>query len=472
MKKNQGDREGAMPGRTETEAYGELRSIFEEGVAAVNPRRLVAGALSVIGDRLQVRSGEASLELSLAPFRRVLVLGAGKASAAMASGLEAVLGERIASGLVVVKYGHTAPLRRVGLIEAGHPLPDENGLRGAAAIEELARDADEQTLVVSLISGGGSALLPAPLRWHTAGREESLGLEEERRVTEALLASGATIGEINGVRKHLSRLKGGRLAALIYPATTLNLILSDVVGDRLDTIASGLTVPDASSYAQALEVIRRYGVEDRMPPAALRLLRLGEAGEVAETPKEGDPVFERVHNVVLGSNLTALRAAERRAAELGYRTVMLSSRIVGEAREVARVYAGIALDVAGHGLLAGKPACLLAGGETTVSLRGEGRGGRNQELALAFLRELAEAGPAAEGIFFLSAATDGSDGPTEAAGAFASAGVLRAARERGLSIESALQANDSNGFFASAGYLLETGPTNTNVCDLQLCLVR
>jgi glycerate 2-kinase len=453
-------------------AYGDLESIFRAGVERVNPKRLISAGLRLEGEELTVRSESTSVTVDLREFERIVVLGAGKASASMAAGLEQVLGDRIAEGVVVVKYGHTEELERIRLIEAGHPVPDEQGVRGAEAVAALARQADEKTLVVNLISGGGSAILPAPFQGEGRGGPLTLSLEDKRRVTRVLLACGATIQEFNCIRKHISALKGGRLAELLHPARSLNLILSDVVGDRLDTIASGLTVADETTFAQAIGIIAKYGIEERLPPVVVELLRRGAEGEFPETPKPGNPVFAAVTNVLLGTNYTALSAAAGKAEHLGYIPVVLSSRVVGEAREVAKVLAAIALDMRSLELLATRPACLLCGGETTVTLRGKGLGGRNQELALSFLQELAAAdGVAAEGIYFLSGATDGNDGPTDAAGAFASVDILEQALRQELSIASYLGQNDSYSFYEAVGRLLKTGPTNTNVCDLQICLI-
>jgi len=454
------------------QAYRDLESIFLAGVERVNPRELITAGLHLEGEGLAVQSESASLTIDLGEFERIVVLGAGKASAAMAAGLEQVLEDRISEGVVVVKYGHTEELKRIRLIEAGHPVPDEQGVRGAEAVAALARRADEKTLVVNLISGGGSAILPAPFKGEGGGGRLSLSLQDKRRATQVLLACGATIQEFNCIRKHISALKGGRLAQLLHPARSLNLILSDVVGDRLDTIASGLTVADQTTFAQALSIIGKYGIERQLPAGVVELLRRGADGEFPETPKPGDPVFAGVTNVLLGTNYTALSAAAVKAEQLGYAPVVLSSRVVGEAREVAKVLAAIALDMQTLEFLARKPACLLCGGETTVTLRGKGLGGRNQELALAFLQEIAACdAAAAEGITFLSGATDGNDGPTDAAGAFASMDILEHARRQELSIGSYLEQNDSYHFFESVGRLLKTGPTNTNVCDLQICLI-
>jgi hydroxypyruvate reductase len=441
----------------------QLNSIFGAGLQAADSRQLMARHVALDGSRLTVAADGRRHEVDLDGFGRILVLGAGKASANMALALEAILGERISGGLISVKHGHGAPLRRIEVVEAGHPVPDAKGEEAARRIARLAEEADSQTLVLNLISGGGSALLPLPA--------EGLTLEEKQEITGLLLASGADIHEINSVRKHLSRLKGGRLLRLLAPARSLNFILSDVLGDRLDTIASGLTAPDATTFADALRVIDRYGLRGKVPAAALRILEEGAAGLLEETLKPDDPAAALSTNIVLGSNRMAVLAACEAARALGYHTVALTSSLSGEAREVAKVLYGIARDVRNHGLLAKTPACIVAGGETTVTLRGNGKGGRNQEMALAFLAELSRDELRGQGIHFLSAATDGSDGPTDAAGAFASMEVLEQVDAAGLSIARSLAANDSYRFFAGLGQLLKTGPTMTNVCDLQIMLI-
>jgi hydroxypyruvate reductase len=435
-----------------------LRRIFQAALDAVDPGALVHRRLTLLGDRLEARGEGEVRTFHLSSFQRVVVLGAGKAAASIAAALEQLLGERITGGLIVVKDGYALPLARLRCLEAGHPVPDSRGEAAAAELERLAELCDERTLVLLLMSGGGSALLPAPL--------PPLSLQDKQAATRSLLACGAGIREINCVRKHLSRIKGGRLAQLLYPATVLGLILSDVVGDRLDAVASGPAVGDASTYTYALEILDSYGLRTSMPAGVLDVIGRGARGELAETPKPGDPVFSKVHNLLLGTNRTGLEAAARQAEALGYRVLPLSSRVTGEAREVARVYAAIALDPP-----LDAPLCILGGGETTVTVRGTGRGGRNQECALAFLQELAEAGEAGRRVGFLSASTDGSDGPTDAAGAFATLALAREAESRGLRTREYLANNDSYGFFREAGGLLHTGPTHTNVCDYQICLL-
>jgi glycerate 2-kinase len=292
-----------------------------------------------------------------------------------------------------------------------------------------------------------------------------------QETTSALLSCGATIDEMNAIRKHLSRIKGGRLARLLFPATTLSFILSDVVGDRLDTIASGLTVSDQSTFGDALRIIKKYGLEHTVPEVVLKILQAGEKGLIEETPKKGDPALSKVTNILLGTNYTALLAAAKKAKLMGYNTAVISSQIIGEAREAAKLFFGIARDILIHDLLLKKPACVIAGGETTVTLRGSGRGGRNQEISLSFLSQMEKDRDQAEGIYFLSASTDGNDGPTDAAGAFATKDILRVSIKKQLDIEEHLKHNDSYSFFSLLDALLITGPTNTNVCDIHIVLV-
>jgi hydroxypyruvate reductase len=394
----------------------------------------------------------------------------------MALGLEEILNDRISESVIAVKPGHTENLKYVNMIPAGHPAPDTGSVKAGKAVADLCRQADEKTLIVSLISGGGSALLSVPYTWEDNEGLHSLTLEDKQETTKALLSCGADIREINCIRKHLSLIKGGRLAALAAPAAVINLILSDVPGDRLDTIASGLFVPDDSTYGEAAGIIEKYSLDRlrpvRFPTAVIRAIRLGAEGKLGETPKRGDPAFAGVKNILIGSNYGALLAAEEKARGLGYGTLVLSSEITGEAREAAKFYMAVARGVLKHDLAVKKPACIIAGGETTVTLRGSGKGGRNQEMALAFLAEI-EADPSfSQGISFLAASTDGNDGPTDAAGAFADTDVLASGRAAGLSVQAYLAENDSYHYFDRLGYLLKTGATNTNVCDIQIMIIR
>lgn len=431
--------------------------IFRAALGAVDPAEAVRRHVVRKGAALSVNGAE----IDLATVRRVVVVGTGKAGGAMASAVEEILGDRPVEGTVTVKYGHLAPTRRVRLVEAGHPIPDEQGMAGARAILDLLAAAGEGDLVVALISGGGSALLPLPV----AG----ISLQEKQALTSALLRCGATIQEMNAVRKHLSAIKGGQLARVARRrgARLVALILSDIVGDPLDAIASGPTAPDPTTYGEALAVLDRHGIRGEAPPAVLRHLEAGARGAVPETPKPGDPIFSGVLNVVIGSNILALRAARGEAEALGLRPLILSSSIEGETREVARVHAALGREVRQTGNPVRPPACLISGGETTVTVRGQGKGGRNQEFALAAALDVA----GLQDVVVLSAGTDGTDGPTDAAGAVADGGTCARARALGLDPGRHLRENDAYPFFAALGDLVITGPTNTNVMDVRLVLV-
>lgn len=433
-----------------------LTQIYRAGLRAVDPEAAVRSQVSRRGNRLTVTGRVYDLD----EFRRVILVGAGKATAPMAGALEEVLGDRLYQGLILVKHGYAVPLRKTQVMEGGHPIPDQSGLEGAAAIIRMLDAASKDDLVICAFSGGASALLPAPA--------PPLTLSQKQLTTQLLLASGAEIGEINSIRKHLSRSKGGGLARAAYPATLISLILSDVVGDRLDVIASGPTVPDPSRFADCIAIVERYELASRLPGPVWRRLKDGAAGLVPDTPKPGDPIFAKVQNVVVGSNRMALRAARDRAEALGFRALVLTTTLTGEAREVGRFLAARAREVASSNRPVTPPACLLAGGETTVTLRGRGKGGRNQELTLAAALAL----DGVDRISLLSAGTDGTDGPTDAAGAFADGATCGQARSLGLDPEDFLARQDSYHFFALLGDLLITGPTRTNVMDLVCLLIE
>lgn len=430
-------------------------AILKAALKAADPMEAVAAQFSRDSDTL--RAG--GRKYPLKTFRRVFVVGTGKASAAMAVPVERALGSRITGGLINVKYGHLAKLKRIALNECGHPVPDEAGVAGAQRIAAIAREADAGDLVIAIISGGGSALLPAPA--------PPLTLVEKQETTKLLLACGANIHEINTVRKHLSVLKGGQLAALAWPATLITLILSDVIGDNLDVIGSGPTAPDASTFADAAAILRKYDILGSVPAAVRDRLEAGEAGRVEETPKAGDERLSRTRNLIVGSNRVAVDAARTKARELGYRTLVLSTSIEGETRDVARMHAAMAREIHASRQPVPRPACLISGGETTVTIRGQGLGGRNQEFALAAAIDI-------EGLpntVVLSAGTDGTDGPTDAAGALCDGATIGRARAAGLNAQASLAANDSYHFFEPLGDLIKTGPTNTNVMDVRLVLV-
>jgi hydroxypyruvate reductase len=432
------------------------REILQAALRAADAEESVRRTLRREGELLVV----ADVRLDLREFRRVWVVGFGKASARMARAVEEVLGDRVDGGVVVTKHGHGVPLRRVRVLEASHPLPGPEGEAAARQLVDLVGAAADTDLVVCVVSGGGSALLPLPA--------EGVTLEDKVAVTDLLLRSGATITEVNAVRKHLSAVKGGWLARMAHPARVVGLVVSDVLGNRLDAVASGPLSPDPTTYADALAVLRRYGLLDRAPARVRERLERGAAGGLPETPKPGDPVFERVTLRVVASVVDAAEAARLAAQRLGYGALLLTTSLEGEAREVGRVVAALAREEALRGGPVPRPACLLFGGETTVTVRGSGRGGRNQELALA----AALAVEGLDGVLVASFATDGSDGPTDAAGAFADGQTAPRARSLGLDPEGYLAANDSYTFFNTLGDLLRTGPTGTNVNDLVLVLAR
>jgi len=395
---------------------------------------------------------------------RLLVLAFGKAACSMTRGLVSSLSRPVDQGLVITKYGHAAGENLpepIAVFEAGHPVPDEHGVAATVRAVDLLQSADAGTLVACLISGGGSALLAAPA--------EGITLREKQELTRLLLAAGADIVEVNTVRKHVSRVKGGRLAECAAPAGVISLILSDVIGDRLDSIASGPTAPDDTTYDDALRVLERYGLRGQVPVSVLRMLEWGRRSGIPETPKPGTLLFRKVENIIVGSNRLAVEAAQARALDLGYEAVILTSELRGEARDAAGWLAGKAREArSGASAGSGRGLCLISGGETTVTLTGGGRGGRNTEMALAFAIEI----EGEKGISLLSAGTDGTDGPTDAAGAAADGKTARTARRAGLDPEAFLLNNDSYTFFQEAGGLLITGPTGTNVMDIQILLVR
>ncbi len=433
-----------------------LEDIFRAGLKAVDPERAARKYVRCEGSRLFV--GDCSYTLDR--FKRILLIGAGKGTAPMAKALEDVLGEWLTSGWIIVKYGHGMPLKKTHIMEAGHPIPDEAGLRATEELLRQIQECTEEDLIICAFSGGGSALLPAP--------SPPINLDQKQESTRLLLECGATINELNAIRKHLSRSKGGWLAKTAYPATLVSLILSDVIGDPLDVIASGPTVPDESTYSDCIEIIERYDLTNRLPKGVSEYFRQGTAGMLPETPKVGDPAFLKVQNLIVGNNRGALLAAKEQAISLGYNTLVLSSQIEGEAKEVAKVFAAIGKEIRQADLPISPPACVLAGGEPTVTIQGRGKGGRNQELALAF----AIAIDGWDRIFLLSAGTDGTDGPTDAAGAVVSGLTCRRARQANLNPHAFLLANDSNTFFESLGDLLKTGPTRTNVMDIICMLVQ
>ena len=430
-------------------------NIFNAGIKAVDPANAVKRYLTRQDDRLEIQGKT----YDLSNYENIYVIGMGKASAAMTQAVEELIGDRLKAGILNVKYGHTVPLKIVKVNEAGHPVPDEAGLSGTRQIMEMLRQTGKKDLVFCLISGGGSALLPCPV--------EGVTLEDKQLVTKALLECGATIHEINALRKHISQVKGGRLATLAYPSTMISFILSDVIGDDLDSIASGPTVPDTSTFSDSLYILEKHKIKHKVPSAVIEFLEKGVRGDVEETPKADDPVFSQVQNVIIGSNIQAVTASRQKAEELGYNTLLLSTFIEGETKDVAKVHAAIAREIINSGNPIEKPACVISGGETTVTIRGEGLGGRNQEFALAAGIDI----NGLEKVLILSGGTDGTDGPTDAAGAIADGTTMERARKLGLDAELYIRENNSYHFFKQLDDLIITGPTFTNVMDLRLIIV-
>lgn len=433
-----------------------FRRILEAALAAVDAEQTVHAALRLDGTRLSV--GQRTLDL--AAFRRVIVVGAGKASAPMAAAVERVLAPaRVPiEGIVSVRYGHLAATEHVQVLEAAHPIPDAAGLRNSRAIAELLRDADEHDLVMCVLSGGGSALLTLPAT--------GVGLEGLQWVTANLLQRGATIHELNAVRKHLDLVKGGGLVRLAWPARVLTLAVSDVVGDSLDVIASGPTVPDSSTWHDGAEVLRRYELLEAAPGAIAHRMARGERGGLPETPKPGDALFTHASTHVVASNSDACAAATHEARNLGLGALLLTTYVQGEARQVGQVLGSVLREVAASGQPVKRPCCLVAGGETTVLVRGEGLGGRNQEVALGAASTLA----GLESVLLAAVGTDGSDGPTDAAGALVDGSTLERAGALQLAAGTFLAHNNAYRYFQPLGDLVHTGPTRTNVNDLYLLL--
>jgi glycerate 2-kinase len=430
-------------------------AILSAALEAVDPVNATKRQVSLSDETLRI--GQRIYDLGR--YRNIYVIGGGKAGGSMAQAIEEILGGRVTAGLVNVKYGYGAETEMVRLNEAGHPIPNAAGMAGTKQMAELARKATDEDLIICLISGGGSALMTLPV--------EGITLADMKSLTDTLLRCGATINEINAVRKHLSQIKGGNLARLAYPAEIVSLILSDVVGNPLDVIASGPTVPDTTTFADAHGIIEKYGLLGELPRPIVERLRQGKEGLIAETPKEGDDIFTRTYNLIIASNEVAAEAATTKAKELGFHSLLLSTFIEGEAREVAKVFAAVAKEILHAGRPVPRPACVVAGGETTVTVRGSGLGGRNQEMALSAALEIA----GLEDVMIIPLATDGTDGPTDAAGAIAGGSTLQRAQEAGLSAIQYLANNDSYQFFQQLGDLLITGPTNTNVNDLTFTFV-
>lgn len=431
------------------------KSIFFASLKGADPKLCVKRFLMV--ENGYISAGD--LRKKLNEINKILVVGAGKASALMAQATEEVLGDEIDSGAVVSKTGYQAPLKKIKLYFGGHPYPDENGVKGTQTIIETVSEAGENDLVISLFSGGGSSLLVSPF--------DGISLEDKKRITQLLLKCGANIDEINTIRKHISKVKGGRLAKLAYPAQIVSLILSDVIGDRLDSIASGPTVPDPTTFKDCLEVLFKYKLMDKIPKSIKVFLENNQNKKDCETLKPEDLVFEKVKNIIVGSNLSALKEAQRKAKELDFNTLMLSSTISGDTRKAALEHAELARRIKVEKKIVPPPACVISGGETTVEVKGKGLGGRNQEFVLVSAIEI----DGLKNVVIASLNTDGTDGPTDAAGAICDGFTVSRAKKKNLDPKEYLDQNDSYHFFQQLGDLIKTGPTNTNVMDIHIILV-
>jgi glycerate 2-kinase len=431
-----------------------LRSL-EHALNAVDPKKLLKTKISLENSNLHANE----LTFNLEKFRNIYVVGGGKASGSMAEATEEVLGKRITDGYVNVPHGDKHKTSIIKLQEAGHPIPDEAGVAGTRRIMAIAEQAEEDDFIICLISGGGSSLMPLP--------QDGVSLADKRELTSALLKSGARINEINAVRKHVSAFKGGWLAKKAYPATVLNLVLSDVVGDTLEFIASGPTAPDSTTFADARKVLEKYGLWKKAPASIRRVLSDSEKGLTAETPKKEDAIFERVYSVVLGNSRTAALAAAQYLKWEGLNTLLLTSTLEGEARHVGTMLASVANEIAATGNPVAKPAAIVVGGETTVAVAGKGVGGRNQELALSAALKLHDV----DGAVIVSLSTDGVDGPTTATGAIIDGKTLARAERLGMDASEYLAENDSHSYFSRIGDLIVTGPTGTNVNDISLIII-
>jgi glycerate 2-kinase len=431
-----------------------LKSL-ESALNAVDPKQLMKSELLLKKSLLKVNG----YSFNLKNFKNVYVVGGGKAGGSMAEALEQILDQYITKGLVNVLHGSRQKTEIIKFQEAGHPIPDKSGVEGTRRMLKIAEQAEKEDLVICLISGGGSSLMPLP--------RDGITIDDKSKITDALLKCGATINEINTVRKHISDFKGGWLAKKAYPATVLNLILSDVVGDPLDFIASGPTVPDSTTFNDAIRVFKKYDLWDKTPASIKKVLSDGEKKLIPETPKANDKAFKKVYNVIIGNNRFASLAVCEHLRSAGLNTLLLTSTLEGEARHVGVVLASIAREVALSGNPVPKPAGIIAGGETTVTVTGKGLGGRNQEISLASASKVG----GMDGVVVASLSTDGVDGPTDAAGAIVDGKTMSRAAEMNLNPEEFLAENDSCNFFSKLGDLIFTSPTGTNVNDVSVIVV-
>ncbi len=426
---------------------------LEAALEAADPGEAIKSKLTLKDDILRINQRNFDLN----KFGHIYVVGGGKASGKMAETIESIFADRISGGIVNIPHkGGPYKTRRIKLQKAGHPIPDNAGIKGTKEMLKLASHARKNDLVICLISGGGSSLMPLP--------RGGVTISDKRQVTDALLRSGATINEINTVRKHISALKGGWLAKKAYPTTIINLILSDVIGDPLDFIASGPTVPDSTTFSDSTEILKRYKLWEGMPQSVKQILVDGQRGLIEETPKKGDKAFKKIHNVIIGNNRSATFAACNKLQKADLRSLLLTSYLEGEARHVGTTLASIAKEIETSGNPLAKPCGIVAGGETTVTVVGEGKGGRNQEIALSAALRIA----GMDGVVIASLSTDGIDGPTEAAGALVDGKTFNRSLKLGMDAKSYLARNDSYNFLSRLDGLIFTGLTGTNVNDISI----
>ena len=427
---------------------------MDAALEAANPRTIIKKHVKLVGSKLVV----GNLTYSLKRYRRTLVIGAGKASGSMGEEIENLLGPKITQGLVIVPdYLKPWPKgRSITYVGASHPIPTEKTAHRTAQLVRLVESAGKEDLVIMLLSGGASSLMELPL--------SGLRLQDLRKTTDLLLKSGAKIQEINTIRKHLSRVKGGRLAEILKDVQLLTLIISDVIGDALDAIGSGPTAPDPTTYRDARRVLQKYNIWSKVPSRVRKTIERGINGGMSETPKRGDRAFRNVRNLIVGTNRQSCEQAVRHMKRSGYTASILSTHLVGEAREAGSILGSVLADIRNNGLPVPPPAAIVCGGETTVTITGDGKGGRNQELALA--ASLAIDGT--KNVTVGSLATDGIDGPTDAAGAIVDGTTVSRGRTLGLGAENYLRNNDAYNFLKRTGDLVKTGPTGTNVNDVMI----
>jgi len=439
----------------------EALQLFKEGIKSVEPNQLLEKHFILEKNKLVVTDIDTNTKkYYLDEYERIFVIGAGKASAAMASKIEEVLEERINSGIVVTKYDFGEDLKIIEQIETGHPLPDNNGIIATAKIKELCIKATEKDLIINLFSGGASSLLPSPV--------EGISLDEKIQTTKLLLNSGATISEINTVRKHISKIKGGQLMQAAFPATVISLIISDVIGDEPGIIGSGPLVFDNSTFSDCLNIIKKYDLFNDVPSSILEYLIEGKSKKKPETPSEQDPIFLKADNFIIGNNLICLNNIKDAALQLGYDSKILNTQLSGESKQVGINIISDAIEFLEHGAEVGKKYCLMYGGETTVHVVGTGKGGRNQEMVLSAAIKLS----GHKGIALLSCGSDGNDGQTNAAGAYCDSATIGRGKELGIVAEDYLLKNDSYNYFDQLDDLIITGPTKTNVMDIQIVLIN